>query len=80
MSELTDAGVGESPRLTLFRVRPGCRFGAFSEYGPGDVVELPDYVLAAFGDKLDPVSKSETVTEPGGQDAVETKTRRRAKS
>ena len=36
-----------------YRVRPGFRFGAFDELGPGDVVELTDVEAQGFRDKLE---------------------------
>lgn len=33
-------------------VRPGCRFGAFDQYGPGDIVAMTEQEAAGFSDKL----------------------------
>lgn len=42
----------------MYRVKPGCYFGAMKEYEPGDVVTLPGDVLTAFGDKLELVEEA----------------------
>lgn len=48
-----------------YRVRPGFRFGAFDELGPGDVVELTDGEAQGFRDKLELVVEvAATPTDP----------------
>lgn len=40
--------------MPKFMVKPGCRFGAVDQYGPGDIVELSEQEAAGFADKLAP--------------------------
>jgi len=35
-----------------YRVRPGCAFGAFRQYGPGSTVELTEDEASGFLDKV----------------------------
>lgn len=56
-----------SDKTVLLRVRPGMTFGATGQYAPGDLVELPEGVLVAFGDKLElvePVAEAPPEAEP----------------
>jgi hypothetical protein len=53
------------------RVKPGRRFGAFKQYGPGDVVEIDAAALPGLADKLEqvpdlPVFISEASLAPEG--------------
>ena len=42
-------------------VRPGFRFGAMDQYGPGDIVQLTHEEATSFADKLEVVAKSTEV-------------------
>lgn len=48
-----------------YRVRPGFRFGAQNQHGPGDLVELEEAAALGFLDKLELVEEVEAppVTE-----------------
>lgn len=39
--------------MARYRVRPGFRFGAYDQHGPGTVVELTEAEAAGFRDKLE---------------------------
>lgn len=42
-----------------YRVRPGFRFGAHNQHGPGDLVELDEAAALGFLDKLELVQEVE---------------------
>ncbi len=44
--------------MSLYRVRPGYRFGSRNMAGPGDLVELTPAEAAAFADKLEPADST----------------------
>lgn len=52
--------------MNEYRVRPGFRFGALNQFGPGDMVMLPADAAAGFADKLELVVLEES--EPASSD------------
>lgn len=53
--------------MSLYRVRPGFSFGAFNQFGPGDLVELTEFEAGGFMDKLEPAP---VVATPTADDAL----------
>lgn len=50
--------------MATWRVRPGFTFGAFNQFGPGDLVELSEFEAGGFRDKLEPADSSPPPAEP----------------
>lgn len=53
-----------------YRVKPGMRYGAHDEFGPGDLVELTEYEAAGHLDKLELVveePKTPELEKPKGK-------------
>lgn len=48
--------------MPSYRVRPGVRFGAAKQHGPGDVVELSEREAKGFLDKLELVREPDPPT------------------
>lgn len=51
--------------MATWRVRPGFTFGAFNQFGPGDLVELSAFEAGGFLDKLEPASPAEPLIATG---------------
>ncbi len=49
--------------MARWKVRPGCRFGARNQYGPGDQVDLTMNEAAGFADKLEPVVAHDEIAD-----------------
>jgi hypothetical protein len=50
--------------MPKFRVKPGLRFGAYDQHGPGSIVELTEREAGPLMFKLDRVEDTETEVEP----------------
>lgn len=50
--------------MPSYRVRPGVRFGAAKQHGPGDVVELSEEEAKGFLDKLELVREPDPPAPP----------------
>ena len=48
----------------MWRVRHGFTFGAFNQFGPGDLVELSEFEAGGFLDKLELADGSPSPAEP----------------
>lgn len=50
--------------IVEYRVRPGRRFGAMKQYGPGDIVRIDVRLAGAFLDKLERIEDDPPVPAP----------------